>query len=161
MGTAILYPSYNFPFIGATLPVNSKSDIELVRLVSPMVPVPYLSAYIMQVKGKEVPRPMKGWGQCGLSGRVMEIMKKRGFHDPLPIQVSPLRPSSPAVLLKAEVYDQALLCLSLGVECSCNIFLDQNPLHSDLINTTLQDSDPSTEFCMATPPTPRHDEFDP
>ena len=40
------------------------------------------------VRGKDVPRPVKNWFQCGLSGRILDVLKKDGFDKPMPIQVS-------------------------------------------------------------------------
>ena len=42
----------------------------------------------IKVRGKDVPRPIKNWNQCGLSGRVMDVLKKSDFTTPMPIQVS-------------------------------------------------------------------------
>ena len=41
----------------------------------------------IKVRGKNVPRPVKNWNQCGLTGRVMEVLKKSAFTAPMPIQV--------------------------------------------------------------------------
>lgn len=41
----------------------------------------------IKVRGKDVPRPVKNWNQCGLSGRVMDVLKKSDFTTPMPIQV--------------------------------------------------------------------------
>lgn len=41
----------------------------------------------IKVRGRDVPRPVKNWAQCGLTGRTMDVMKKNGFTNPMPIQV--------------------------------------------------------------------------
>lgn len=41
----------------------------------------------IKVRGKDVPRPVKSWNQCGLSGRIMDVLKKSAFTSPMPIQV--------------------------------------------------------------------------
>ena len=38
------------------------------------------------MRGKDVPRPVRSWNQCGLSGRILEILCKAGMTDPMPIQ---------------------------------------------------------------------------
>ena len=41
----------------------------------------------IKVRGKNVPRPVKNWNQCGVSGRIMDVLKKSDFTAPMPIQV--------------------------------------------------------------------------
>ncbi len=50
-----------------------------------------------QVRGKDVPRPVKSWNQCGLSGRILEMLRKAGMTDPMPIQAQ-ARPHRPPML---------------------------------------------------------------
>tara|TARA_B110000977_G_scaffold185053_1_gene249485 strand:+ start:29058 stop:32429 length:3372 start_codon:yes stop_codon:yes gene_type:complete len=40
----------------------------------------------VRCKGKNVPRPIKTWAQCGLSNRVSELIRRSGFDKPTPIQ---------------------------------------------------------------------------
>eukprot|EP00890_Picochlorum_soloecismus_P004137 jgi/Picsp_1/4724/NSC_02093-R1_dead-box atp-dependent rna helicase 42-like len=40
----------------------------------------------IKVRGKHVPKPIKNWTQAGLSGRIIEVLRKSGFESPLPIQ---------------------------------------------------------------------------
>ncbi len=40
----------------------------------------------IKVKGKNVPKPIKSWPQCGVSNKVLEILKKNGYEKPTPIQ---------------------------------------------------------------------------
>ena len=43
-----------------------------------------------QVRGKDIPKPVKSWNQCGLATRVLDILRKAGFDKPLPIQAQAL-----------------------------------------------------------------------
>ena len=40
----------------------------------------------IKVKGKMVPKPIKSWPQCGVSARILEILKRNNFEKPTPIQ---------------------------------------------------------------------------
>ena len=44
----------------------------------------------VKVRGKDVPRPIKGWHQCGLSSRVLQTIAALGFETPMPIQAQAL-----------------------------------------------------------------------
>jgi len=44
----------------------------------------------IKVRGKEPQRPIKNWNQCGLSGRVLDVIRKSGFDSPMPIQAQAL-----------------------------------------------------------------------
>lgn len=39
-----------------------------------------------KVKGKNCPKPVRTWAQCGVSLKVLECLKKSGFERPTPIQ---------------------------------------------------------------------------
>lgn len=41
----------------------------------------------IKVRGVNVPKPVRNWFQCGLSSRVLDVLKKSGFDAPMPIQV--------------------------------------------------------------------------
>ena len=41
----------------------------------------------LQARGKDVPKPVKTWNQCGLSSRALEVLRKAEFELPLAIQV--------------------------------------------------------------------------
>lgn len=41
----------------------------------------------IRVKGKNVPKPIKTWSQCGVSSKILEILKKNNYEKPTPIQV--------------------------------------------------------------------------
>ncbi|PRD23463.1 UNVERIFIED_CONTAM: ddx46 [Trichonephila clavipes] len=40
----------------------------------------------IKVKGKGCPKPIKNWAQCGVSKKVLEVLKKHGYDKPTPIQ---------------------------------------------------------------------------
>jgi len=40
----------------------------------------------IQVRGKNIPKPIKSWSQAGLSSKVMNVMKKLKYVKPTPIQ---------------------------------------------------------------------------
>ena len=40
----------------------------------------------IKVKGKNVPKPIKTWSQCGVSQRTLELLKKNAYEKPTPIQ---------------------------------------------------------------------------
>jgi len=40
----------------------------------------------IKVKGKNVPRPIKNWPQCGVSSKILQLLKKHGYDKPTPIQ---------------------------------------------------------------------------
>lgn len=44
----------------------------------------------VKVRGKDVPKPVKNWHQCGLSSRVLDVLRKGGFERPLAIQAQAL-----------------------------------------------------------------------
>lgn len=41
----------------------------------------------IRVKGKGCPRPIKTWAQCGVSKKMLEVLKKHNYEKPTPIQV--------------------------------------------------------------------------
>lgn len=44
----------------------------------------------LQVRGNDVPKPIKTWNQAGLNSRVLEVLRKNGFERPLAIQAQAL-----------------------------------------------------------------------
>ena len=50
-----------------------------------------------QVRGKDIPKPVKNWNQCGISSRVLDVLKKGGLSAPMPIQARPSPRSSAAI----------------------------------------------------------------
>lgn len=41
----------------------------------------------IKVKGKSTPKPIKNWAQCGVSKKVLDVLKKHGYDKPTPIQM--------------------------------------------------------------------------
>ncbi|KAM7189976.1 P-loop containing nucleoside triphosphate hydrolase protein [Naviculisporaceae sp. PSN 640] len=44
----------------------------------------------IKVSGKNVPKPVKKWSQCGLARPILETIEKLGFQNPTPIQMQAL-----------------------------------------------------------------------
>jgi len=40
----------------------------------------------IKVKGKNVPKPIKNWPQCGVSSKILHLLKKYNYEKPTPIQ---------------------------------------------------------------------------
>lgn len=40
----------------------------------------------VKTRGKEVPRPIKTWGQAGFPSRILAVLKKQNYETPTPIQ---------------------------------------------------------------------------
>jgi hypothetical protein len=40
----------------------------------------------IQVRGTDIPKPVKTWTQCGINVKVLEVLRKHGFERPLSIQ---------------------------------------------------------------------------
>ncbi len=40
----------------------------------------------VKIKGKNCPKPVKTWAQCGVSLKVLECLKRHRFDKPTPIQ---------------------------------------------------------------------------
>jgi ATP-dependent RNA helicase DDX46/PRP5 len=44
----------------------------------------------VKVRGKDAPKPIRNWNQCGLASRILDVIRKSGFDTPLPIQAQSL-----------------------------------------------------------------------
>ncbi len=44
----------------------------------------------VQVRGKDNPKPVKTWTQCGLPTRALEVLRKMKYTKPMPIQAQAL-----------------------------------------------------------------------
>lgn len=53
----------------------------------------------MQVRGKDIPKPIRNWNQCGLRSSILETLRKDGFTGPMPIQAQAL----PAIMSGRDV----------------------------------------------------------
>ena len=80
--STINYPPFrrNFYIEVAELAKMSPAEVEAYRK----------SLDGIKVRGKDVPKPVKNWNQCGLSARVLETIRRSGFDTPLPIQAQAL-----------------------------------------------------------------------
>lgn len=56
----------------------------------PHLPTPPHVSPHLQVRGKDVPKPIRAWTQAGLSGKLLDLLKKSGFDRPLAIQAQAL-----------------------------------------------------------------------
>ena len=59
---------------------------ELARMTSEEVELYREELEGIKVKGKNVPKPIKTWPQCGVSSKILEILKKTNYEKPTPIQ---------------------------------------------------------------------------
>lgn len=48
----------------------------------------------IKVKGKNVPKPIKNWPQCGVSSKILNLLKRQSYDKPTPIQAQAI----PAVM---------------------------------------------------------------
>ena len=53
----------------------------------------------VKIKGKGCPKPVKSWAQCGLSARVLEVIKRQNYEKPTPIQAQAI----PAIMSGRDV----------------------------------------------------------
>ena len=59
---------------------------ELARMKPAEVSTYRVELENIKVKGKDCPKPVKTWAQCGLSTKILDIMKKNSYEKPTPIQ---------------------------------------------------------------------------
>lgn len=59
---------------------------ELARMNAEEVRAYRLELEGIRVKGKDCPKPVKTWAQCGLSSKILEVLKKNNYEKPTPIQ---------------------------------------------------------------------------
>ena len=77
--STINYPPFRRNFYMEASDLSRMSEKEVAEYRSQLDDI--------KVRGKDVPRPVKNWFQCGLSGRILDVLKKDGFDKPMPIQV--------------------------------------------------------------------------
>lgn len=84
----------------------------------------------IKVRGKGCPKPIKNWAQCGVSKKVLEVLKKHGYEKPTPIQSQAI----PAVMSGRDIIGIAKTgsgkTLAFLIPMLRHI-LDQSPLDSD------------------------------
>jgi len=59
---------------------------ELVKMNEEDVKLYRESLENIQVKGKDCPKPIRTWAQCGLSNKITDVLKKNSYEKPTPIQ---------------------------------------------------------------------------
>lgn len=59
---------------------------EIARMTSSEVELYREELEGIKVKGKNFPKPIKTWPQCGVSSKILEILKKNNYEKPTPIQ---------------------------------------------------------------------------
>ena len=78
--STINYPPFRRNFYMEASELSRMSEKEVAEYRSQLDDI--------KVRGKDVARPVKNWFQCGLTGRILDVLKKEGFDKPMPIQVS-------------------------------------------------------------------------
>lgn len=59
---------------------------ELAKMTEEDVKLYRESLENITVKGKDCPKPVRTWTQCGLSNKITEVLKKNSYEKPTPIQ---------------------------------------------------------------------------
>lgn len=59
---------------------------ELAKMTQEQVTTVRSELGSIKIKGKKCPKPVKSWAQCGLSSKVLEVIKKCTYDKPTPIQ---------------------------------------------------------------------------
>lgn len=84
----------------------------------------------IKVKGKGCPKPIKNWAQCGVSKKVLELLKKHGYEKPTPIQMQAI----PAVMSGRDIIGIAKTGSGKTLAFLLPMFrhiMDQPPLEDD------------------------------
>lgn len=84
----------------------------------------------IKVRGKGCPKPIRNWAQCGVSKKVLELLKKHGFEKPTPIQAQAI----PAVMSGRDLIGIAKTGSGKTLAFLLPMFrhiLDQPPLEDD------------------------------
>jgi len=79
------------------------------------------------IMGKGCPKPIKSFGQCGLSSKILDLRKKLGYTNPTPIQAQMI----PAVMSGRDVIGIAKTGSGKTLAFLLPLFrhvLDQSPL---------------------------------
>ena len=72
---------------------------ELARMTPEEVSAYRIDLEGIKIKGKDCPKPLKTWAQCGLSGKILDVIKKSGYEKPTPIQAQAI----PAIMSGRDV----------------------------------------------------------
>ena len=103
---------------------------ELAKMTQEEVKALRESLGSIKVKGKNCPKPVKTWAQCGLSAKVLDVIKKCDFEKPTPIQAQAI----PAVMSGRDLIGIARTGSGKTLAFLLPLFrhiLDQPPLEYD------------------------------
>lgn len=84
----------------------------------------------IKIKGKNCPNPIKTWAQCGLSTKILDVMKKNNYEKPTPIQAQAI----PAIMSGRDLIGIAKTGSGKTLAFLLPMFrhvLDQKPLEGD------------------------------
>eukprot|EP00730_Choanoeca_flexa_P006377 TRINITY_DN12143_c1_g1_i1.p1 TRINITY_DN12143_c1_g1~~TRINITY_DN12143_c1_g1_i1.p1 ORF type:complete len:984 (+),score=309.05 TRINITY_DN12143_c1_g1_i1:265-2952(+) len=76
--TKIQYEDFRKAFYHPVPEIARMTDEEVVQLKAELENV--------KTRGKDVPRPIKSWGQTGVSSKTLAVLKKLNYETPTPIQ---------------------------------------------------------------------------
>lgn len=103
---------------------------ELARMSKDEVIAYRIELENIKVKGKNCPNPVKTWAQCGLTSKVLEVMKKNNYEKPTPIQAQAI----PAIMSGRDLIGIAKTGSGKTLAFLLPMFrhvLDQPPLQGD------------------------------
>ena len=103
---------------------------DLARMTPEEVSTYRIELESVKVKGKDCPKPIKTWAQCGLPSRVLDVLKKNGYEKPTPIQAQAI----PAVMSGHDLIGIAKTGSGKTLAFLLPMFrhiLDQPPLDAD------------------------------
>ena len=103
---------------------------ELTRMTAKEVAAYRQELEHIKVKGKNCPKPVKTWAQCGLSTKVLDVIKKSKYEKPTPIQAQAI----PAIMSGRDVIGIAKTGSGKTLAFLLPLFrhiLDQPPLDYD------------------------------
>jgi len=80
--SAIEYEAFRSNFYIEASEISKMADDDVKKLRSELDGI--------KCRGKNCPKPIKSWTQCGLSNRILDVIKKAGFEKPLAIQCQAL-----------------------------------------------------------------------
>ncbi|XP_042243430.1 probable ATP-dependent RNA helicase DDX46 isoform X1 [Homarus americanus] len=100
----------------------------------------------IKVKGQGCPKPIKTWAQCGVSKRILDVLKKSNYEKPTPIQVQAI----PAIMKGRDVIGIAKTGSGKTLAFLLPMFrhiVDQQPLE-DTDGPIAIIMTPTRELCM-------------
>jgi ATP-dependent RNA helicase DDX46/PRP5 len=100
---------------------------DLARLTPEEVSAYRIELESIKIKGKDCPKPVKTWAQCGLHSRVLEVLKKNSYVKPTPIQAQAI----PAIMSGRDLIGIAKTGSGKTLAFLLPLFrhvMDQNPL---------------------------------